>query len=73
MPFAWTSKERLRVFRDCLQATTTTPEVLPEGDELWKDGWRIVVELLDQAEGMLWCQVHVISYNYSYTRSYEKL
>ena len=46
------SKERLRVFRDCLKATTTTPEVLPEGDDRWMDGWRIVEELLDQAEGM---------------------
>ena len=53
------SKERLRVFRESLKATTTTPEVLPDGDDLWKDGWRIVVDLLDQAEGMAHFQGHL--------------
>ena len=53
------SKERLRVFQDCLKATTITPEVVPEGDELWKWGWRIVSELLDQAEGMAHSQGHL--------------
>eukprot|EP00435_Cladocopium_sp_Y103_P013987 s3695_g3.t1 len=48
----WMSKERLRIFRKCLKETSTTPEVIPDGDALWKDGWNLVVELLDQAEGM---------------------
>eukprot|EP00435_Cladocopium_sp_Y103_P046708 s391_g13.t1 len=52
------SKERLLVFRACLKATTTTPEVVEDGDELWKDGWKIIVELLDQAEGMAHSQEH---------------
>ena len=48
----------------CMKGTTITPESFPNQagwrcDEIWKDGWRIVVELLDQAEGMAHSQGHL--------------